>query len=66
MGGACGMYEGKRNVRSILVVKPEIKRPLRRHRPRWENNIKINIKRIKWEQVDWVIRLRLGKSGGLL
>jgi len=35
MGGACGMYAGRRGVYSILVGKPEVKRPLGRPRRRW-------------------------------
>jgi hypothetical protein len=35
------------------VEKPEGKRPLRRHRRRWEGNIKVNFE--KWGGVrDWV------------
>jgi hypothetical protein len=30
-----------RNVCSILVGKPEWKIPLRMHKPRWEDNVKI-------------------------
>jgi hypothetical protein len=32
-----------------LVAKPEWKRPLGKHRHRWEDNIKI-----MWESVDWI------------
>jgi hypothetical protein len=35
----------KRNVYRILVVKPEGKRPLRRKRRRWQNNIKMDLKK---------------------
>jgi hypothetical protein len=33
----------------ILVVKPEGMRPLGRHRCRWEDNIKMDLKEIGWE-----------------
>jgi hypothetical protein len=34
----------KRNVCRILVGKPEGKRPLERHRRRWEDNIKTDLR----------------------
>jgi len=37
MGGACGAYGGRRGVYRDLVGKPEVKRPLRRPRRRWED-----------------------------
>jgi hypothetical protein len=43
-----------RNAYNILVGKPEEKRPLGRPRCRWENNIKIDIKEVLWEDVDWI------------
>jgi len=48
------------------VGRPEGKRPLGRPRPRWDNNIKMNLKEVKW--VAWVglIRLRIGTCGGHL
>jgi hypothetical protein len=36
----------KRNSYRILVGKPEGKRPLRRQRRRWEDNIKIDLREI--------------------
>jgi hypothetical protein len=36
-----------------LVRKPEGKRLVRRLRNRWEDNIKINLKKIKCDNVDW-------------
>jgi len=38
----------------ILVGKSEGKRPLRRPRRRWENNIRMDLKKIVWEGVDWM------------
>jgi hypothetical protein len=37
-----------------LVGKPEVKRPLGRPRHKWEDNIKIDLKEIGWEGVDWI------------
>jgi hypothetical protein len=37
-----------------LVGKPEGKRPLGRPRRRWEDNIRMDLKEIAWESVDWI------------
>jgi hypothetical protein len=36
------------------VEKPEGKRPLGRHRRRWEDNVKIDLREIGWGGVDWI------------
>ena len=46
MGGACGAYGEGRGVHRVLVGKPEGERPLRRHRRRWEDNIKIDFQKV--------------------
>jgi hypothetical protein len=38
----------------ILVGKPEGKRPLGRPRRRWVDNIKIDLREIVWDGVDWI------------
>jgi hypothetical protein len=38
----------------ILVGKPEGNRPLGRPRRRWVYNIKINLREIGWDDVDWI------------
>jgi hypothetical protein len=38
----------------VLVGKPERNRPLGRHRHRWENNIKIDFREIRWGVMDWI------------
>jgi hypothetical protein len=38
----------------ILVGKPEGKRPLGRPRRRWEDNIRMDLREIGWEVVDWM------------
>jgi hypothetical protein len=43
-----------RSAYNILVGKPEGKRPLRRPRCRWEDNIKMDLREIGWEGVDWI------------
>jgi len=42
-----------RNVHKILVRKCEGMRPIRRPRRRWENNIRIDLREIEWEDVYW-------------
>jgi len=53
MGGACSKGE-IRNAFSILVGKPEGKRPLGRRRHRWEDNIRMDRREIVLEGVDWI------------
>jgi hypothetical protein len=38
----------------ILVVKPEGKKPLGRPRRRWVDNIKIDLREIGWNDMDWI------------
>jgi hypothetical protein len=38
----------------ILFGKPEGKRPLGRHRSRWENSIRTDHREIGWEDMDWI------------
>jgi hypothetical protein len=44
----------KRNAYRILVGKPECKRPLGRPRRRWVGNIKMYLREIGWDGVDWI------------
>jgi hypothetical protein len=46
--------DAMRNFHKILVVRPEGKRPLRRARHQWEDIIKMNIRKIGLESVDWI------------
>jgi hypothetical protein len=50
----------------ILVGKPEGKRPLGRLRRRWVDNIKMDLREIGWDGMDWINQARIGTSGGLL
>jgi hypothetical protein len=43
-----------RNAYTVLVAKPEGRRPLGRPRRRWEDNIKIDIREIGFERVGWI------------
>jgi hypothetical protein len=44
----------KRNAYRTLVGKPEGKRPLGRPRCSWENNIKVDLRKIRWGDIDWI------------
>jgi hypothetical protein len=55
MGGKSSTNGEKRNAYRILVGKSEGKRPLGRHRRRWEDHIKTDLRNIGWGGVDWII-----------
>jgi len=51
----------------VLVGKAEGKRPLGKPRRRWEDNIKMDLQEIEWEEArTGFIWLRIGIGGGLL
>ena len=52
-GHVARMGEG-RGVYSVLVGKPEGKRPLGRPRRRWEDNIKIDLQEVGCVGMDWI------------
>jgi hypothetical protein len=54
MDGACSTNGEKRNSCRILVGKPEGKRPLGRPRRRWVDNIKMDLREIEWDGLDWI------------
>jgi hypothetical protein len=39
---------------TIFWLQPERKRSLERRRRRWENNIRIDLREMGWEVVDWI------------
>jgi hypothetical protein len=43
-----------RNVYIFFVRKPDGKRPLGRLRCRWEDNIRMDLREVGWESVDWM------------
>jgi hypothetical protein len=55
-----------RNAYRILIGKPEGKRPLGNSRHRWEDNIKMDLREIVLEGMDWIHLTRIGTGGGLL
>jgi hypothetical protein len=44
----------KRNAYRILVGNPEGKRPRGRPKRRWVDNIKMDLREIGWDGVDWI------------
>jgi hypothetical protein len=54
MGGSCSTNGEKGNAYRILVGKPERKRPLERPSCRWANNIKMALREIGWDGVNWI------------
>jgi hypothetical protein len=55
IGGACSMYGEMRGTYRVQVGKPEGKRPLETIGVIWwEDNIKMDLKGLRWEGVDWV------------
>jgi hypothetical protein len=52
--GHVARIKENRNAYRILVGKPEGERPLGRPRSRWVDNIKIDLREIGWNSVDWV------------
>jgi hypothetical protein len=55
-----------RNAYRILVGMPEGKRSLGRLRRRWVGNIKMDLREIEWDGVDWIDISQDRASGGLL
>jgi hypothetical protein len=43
-----------KNEYNIFVGKPKLMSPFRRPRGRLEDNIKMNLGEIEWEDVDWI------------
>jgi hypothetical protein len=44
----------ERSVYRVLLGKPEGKRPLGRPRRRWEDNIRMDLQGVGWEDMDWI------------
>jgi hypothetical protein len=55
MGRAYSMSGEKRNAYRTSVRKPEEKRPLGRPRCRWVDNIKMDVREMGWDNVDWIV-----------
>jgi hypothetical protein len=48
------MNGANRNAYRILAGKPERKRPLGTPRHRWVDNIKIDLREIRWNGMGWI------------
>jgi hypothetical protein len=53
VGNVACMGEGRGAYR-ILVGRPEGRKPLGRHRLRWEDNIKMDFQEVGWDDVAWI------------
>jgi hypothetical protein len=54
MGRACSTKGEKRNAYRILVGQPARRRPLGRPRRRWVDNIKMKLREIGWDGMNWI------------
>jgi hypothetical protein len=55
-----------RNAYNIFVVKSEGERPLGRSGHRWKDNIRMDLREIGWEGVDWIYLARDREWRGLV
>jgi hypothetical protein len=44
----------RRGLYSVLMGKPDRKRPLLRPRPRWEDNISVDLQEVRCGGMDWI------------
>jgi hypothetical protein len=47
-------YQEGSGAYSVVVGRPEGRRPLGRPRRRWEDNIKMDLQEVGWGSVDWI------------
>jgi hypothetical protein len=66
LAGRVARMGDMRNVYKFFITKPKGKRPLRRPRCRWDDNIRMELSVIGWKFVDGCIWLWKGTSGRLL
>jgi len=52
--GHVALMGEEREVYRILLGKPEGKRPLRRPRRRWVDNIRMDLQEVVWRYMDWI------------
>jgi hypothetical protein len=52
--GHAARMEAKRNAYRILVGKPEGNRSLGRPKCKWVDNIKMDLREIGWDGMDWI------------
>jgi hypothetical protein len=54
MGGPCSTNGREKEEYRLLTGEPEGKRPLRRQRRRWVDNIRMDLGEVGWGDVDWI------------
>jgi hypothetical protein len=54
VGWTCGTHGEGRGFYRVLVGRPEGKRPLRRPRRRWKDNIKMDLREIRIHGANWI------------
>jgi hypothetical protein len=54
VGRTCDTHGEGRGVYRVLVGRPEGKRPLGRPRSRWEDNIKLDLREVGIDGVNWI------------
>jgi hypothetical protein len=54
MGRTCGTYGGEERCKEGLVGKPKGRKPLGRPKPRWEDNIKRDLREVGWRGIHWI------------
>ena len=54
MGWACSAFGERRGLNSVLVGKPEGRRPLGRPMRRWEDNFKIDLQEVECVYMEWI------------
>ena len=52
--GYVARMEQSRNAQRVLVGKPERKKPFRRPRRRWEDNIKVDLRKVGCDPGEWI------------
>jgi len=53
--GHAARMEESTGVYRLLVGKPEGKKPVGIPRPRWEDNIKMDLQEVGFEGMDWIV-----------
>jgi hypothetical protein len=64
MGRASSTNGKTMNAYRIMVGKPDGKRPLGRPRRSWVNNIKMNLREVGWDGMDWIDLAHDGPAEG--
>jgi hypothetical protein len=54
VGGTCGTHGEGSGVYSVLIGRPDGKRPLGRPRRRWEDNTKLDLREIGIDGANWI------------